>query len=134
MYRGSAPTQSVLLLPNHSHVVDGFFPYVLNDIVLKRKFLSPMLEHRLREFCSSASLVRSLSTNNLPKASPNRLIYTATLFHGNRLLSLPQGELTARGKRPLLQQRRGAGYTGKCIERGKQIAIIPLAIRCEFCR
>lgn len=123
----------VLLLPNHSTWWDGFFPYVLNDIVFKREFFIMMLEHRLREFWFFRFVGAFSINQQSPKGIAQSLDYTTTLLQGNRLVVLfPQGELSAWGKRPLGYNRGVERVIRKCLERDKQIAIIPLAMRCEF--
>ncbi|MBL7992923.1 MAG: lysophospholipid acyltransferase family protein [Candidatus Kapabacteria bacterium] len=123
----------VLLLPNHSTWWDGFFPYVLNDIVLKREFFIMMLEHRLREFWFFRFVGAFSINQQSPKGIAQSLDYTASLLQGNRLVVLfPQGELAAWGKRPLGYNRGVERVIRKSIEQGKRLAVIPLAMRCEF--
>ncbi len=131
------PDLPILLLPNHATWWDGFFPYLLNDAVLRRKYYIMMLEHRLKEFWFFRFLGAFSINQQSPKGIITTLDYTASLLAlrpttttpAPCVVMFPQGELRAWNKRPL-------GYT-RGIERllGKistPCIVLPLAMRVEL--
>jgi hypothetical protein len=131
------PHLPILLLPNHATWWDGFFPYLLNDVVLRRRYYIMMLEHRLREFWFFRFLGAFSINQQSPKGIITTLDYTSSLLALQENIStsppcvvmFPQGELRAWNKRPL-------GYT-RGIERllGKittPCIVLPLAMRVEL--
>jgi 1-acyl-sn-glycerol-3-phosphate acyltransferase len=123
----------ILLLPNHSTWWDGFFPYLLNETLLKREFYIMMLEERLREFWFFRFVGAFSIHQRSPKGIIKTLDYTVSLLTGHRLVIMfPQGELAAWGKRPLAYNRGVERVVRKCREANRSVAIVPLAMRCEF--
>jgi len=123
----------ILLLPNHSTWWDGFFPYLLNDMVWNREFFVMMLEHRLREFWFFRFVGAFSINQQSPKGIVESLDYTVSLLQGNKVVILfPQGELAGYGKRPLGYNRGVERVLRKCAEAKRRIAIVPLGMRCEF--
>lgn len=127
------PNTPILLLPNHSTWWDGFFPYLLNDTLFYREFFIMMLEERLREFWFFRFVGAFSINQRSPKGIVETLDYTVSLLAGQRLVVMfPQGELSAWGKRPLGYNRGVERVVRKCRDAKRSVAIVPLAMRCEF--
>lgn len=123
----------ILLLPNHATWWDGFFPYMLNELCWQREYFIMMLEHRLKEFWFFRFLGAFSINQQSPKGIVETLDYTVQLLQGKRIIVMfPQGELSAWGKRPLGYNRGIERVLKKCRDEGKRVAIVPLAMRCEF--
>jgi 1-acyl-sn-glycerol-3-phosphate acyltransferase len=125
------PDTALLLLPNHSTWWDGFFVYMLNERVFKRVFNVMMLEHKLREFPFFRRVGAYSMNQQSPKAIAETLHFTAfPHVSQNPLVAMfPQGELRPSGLRPL-GYSRGVEWLLK--KRSKPVAVLPLAMRCEF--
>jgi 1-acyl-sn-glycerol-3-phosphate acyltransferase len=135
---GDVPTlpegAPVLLLPNHSSWWDGFFPYLLNDMLFHREFFIMMLEHRLREFWFFRKLGAYSINQQSPKSIAETLTFTASLLdtknHSRSLVVMfPQGELRPWGARPLAYNRGIEWLLKKC---PAPVLMLPLAMRCEL--
>ena len=99
----------LLLLPNHSTWWDGFFIYLLNKKVLKRKIYLMMLEEQLKQ----NRFFRLLGTYSIKldtiKDVKESLNYTIDLLNKEQepplVCFFPQGELQAWHERPLIFKR-----------------------------
>jgi 1-acyl-sn-glycerol-3-phosphate acyltransferase len=150
------PDHALLLLPNHSTWWDGFFVYLLNERLFQRRFHVMMLEEKLREFWFFRHVGAYSIAPNSPKAIAETLTYTASLLdsaprspsasqpaRASRaplaplapiaplVTMFPQGELRPSRQRPLGYNRGVEWLLKKC---QKPVAVLPLAMRCEFLR
>jgi 1-acyl-sn-glycerol-3-phosphate acyltransferase len=126
----------ILLAPNHATWWDGFFPYLLNDRVFRRKYYIMMLEHRLREFWFFRLLGAFSINQQSPKGIVETLSYTASLLSSSRkkgetplVVMFPQGELRPSELRPLGYNR---GIERVVSKTTVPLAVVPLAVRCVF--
>jgi 1-acyl-sn-glycerol-3-phosphate acyltransferase len=126
----------ILLLPNHSTWWDGFFVYLLNDVLLQRTFYVMMLEQRLREFWFFRFVGAFSINQQSPKGIAQTLAYTASLLATRTkkdtpplVVIFPQGELHPSGIRPLGYNR---GVERVLSKAEGAFALVPLAVRCEF--
>ncbi|HVP20031.1 MAG TPA: lysophospholipid acyltransferase family protein [Spirochaetia bacterium] len=126
-----SPDRPLVLIGNHNTWWDGFFPYILNKKLFKRKFFIMMLEEQLARF----PFFRRLGAYGIRQGHPHSVIETLT--YSARLLGdaatllcmFPQGELVPFHARPL-------GFK-KGLERilrihGGPVTLLQLAMRCEF--
>ena len=121
----------LLLLPNHSTWWDGFFVYLLNKRIFRRTAYLMMLEEQLSKYWFFAKLGAYSIEPGQRRGIVESLAYTVELL--NQRMSLvsvfPQGELLPWHTRPL-GYKRGVEWI---LQRyGKQVAVLPLAIRTEF--
>ena len=121
----------LLLLPNHSTWWDGFFVYLLNKRVFHRTAYLMMLETQLSKY----KFFRKIGAYSIEPENPRKVIesleYTVELLR--REMSLvtvfPQGQLLPWYTRPLGYKR---GVEWILQKYGKQVTVLPLAIRTEF--
>jgi hypothetical protein len=128
------PDLPLLLLPNHSTWWDGFFVYLLNKKLFRRKTYLMMLEDQLSRYRFFARLgAYSINPQSSGSIKESIKYSIETLKHKTMpkplLCIFPQGELLPWGKRPL-GYKSGvetimSGYGGKA-------NFLPLAIKTEF--
>lgn len=122
----------LIVNPNHSTWWDGFFVYLLNKLIFKRKFYILMLESRLEEYPFFAKLGAYSIDQNSPKKIAETINYSAGLLRNTKNIMLnffPQGQLVPNRMRPL-EYRAGLN---KIIEKyGSEVNLLPLAMRIEY--
>jgi hypothetical protein len=125
------PSLPLLITPNHSTWWDGFFFYILNKKMFKRKAYLMMLEEQLSKYGFFSRIGAFGIEPGLARQSFEALRYSADVLRdpGNALCVFPQGVLRYSGVRPL-QFQRGIGYILKLY--GGEVNLMPLGIRCEF--
>jgi 1-acyl-sn-glycerol-3-phosphate acyltransferase len=128
------PELPLLLLPNHSTWWDGFFVYLLNKKLFKRRPYLMMLEEQLARYRFFARLgaysVNPQSPGNIKESIKYSIeILKQKLIPKPMLCIFPQGELLPWEKRPLFYKSGVeaimSGYAGKA-------NFLPLAIKTEF--
>ena len=121
----------LLVLPNHSTWWDGFFVYLLNKRIFRRTAYLMMLEEQLSKYWFFAKIGAYSIEPGHRRGIVESLAYTVELL--NQQMSLvsvfPQGELLPWHTRPLGYKR---GVEWILQKYGKQVAVLPLAIRTEF--
>lgn len=125
------PELPLLITPNHSTWWDGFFLYILNKRVLKRKLHLMMLEEQLSKYRFFSRIGAFGIEPGLPRRAYAALKYSAEVLRDpeNALCIFPQGVLRYSGLRPL-EFQRGVGHILKL--HGGEVNLLPLGIRCEF--
>jgi len=125
------PDLPLLITPNHSTWWDGFFLYILNKRVFKRKLHLMMLEQQLSKYRFFSRIGAFGIEPGLPRRAHETLKYCADVLHNryNALCIFPQGVLRYFAVRPLDFQR-GVGHILKLY--GGEVNLLPLGIRCEF--
>jgi len=125
------PALPLLIVPNHSTWWDGFFLYILNRTLLKRKLHLMMLEEQLRKYRFFSRIGAFGIEPGLPRKTYEALKYSAAVLQdpANALCVFPQGVLRAYAIRPL-QYQRGVGLILKLY--GGEVNLMPLGMRCEF--
>jgi hypothetical protein len=125
------PALPLLITPNHSTWWDGFFFYILNKRVWKRKGYLMMLEEQLSKYRFFSRIGAFGIEPGLARKSYEALKYSADVLRdrANALCIFPQGVLRYAGVRPL-EFQRGVGYILKLY--GGEVNLLPLGIRCEF--
>ena len=125
------PTLPLLVTPNHSTWWDGFFFYILNKRIFRRKGYLMMLEEQLSKYRFFSRIGAFGIEPGLPRRSYQALIYSAEVLRdpANALCVFPQGVLRYSGVRPL-EFQRGIGHILKLY--GGDVNLLPLGIRCEF--
>ena len=121
----------LLLLPNHSTWWDGFFVYLLNKRIFHRTAYLMMLEEQLSKYWFFAKIGAYSIEPGQRRGIVESLAYTVELLNQQRSLVsvFPQGKLLPWHTRPL-DYKRGVEWI---LQRyGKQVAVLPLAIRTEF--
>jgi 1-acyl-sn-glycerol-3-phosphate acyltransferase len=151
---GDAPTLPpeipVLLLPNHSSWWDGFFAYLLNDVLFKRRHYVMILEHSLRKLWFFQRIGGFSVNQQSPKSLLETLDFTLRLLQSSApsvplVVIFPQGELRPSWARPLGYSRGVERIVKKFAQHNLQqkfqqnlqqtaqsLAVIPLAICYEF--
>ncbi len=123
----------LLVLPNHCSWWDGFFLYLLNDLLFQRPFYIMMLEDQLRHFTYFARLGAFSIDPGKPRKIRESLLYTADLLSNTTappIVSVfPQGELRPWGVRPLNYQG-GIAWMAKQLR--SPINVLSLGMRCEL--
>lgn len=126
------PNLPLLLLPNHSSWWDGFWVYLLNRKIFRRRIYLMMLEKELSRYRYFARLGAYSVNPAKPKSVLASLKYSAELLKERPnppiVCIFPQGELRPWGKRPLTYKR---GVERILQEYRDSVNILPLAIRCE---
>lgn len=128
------PELPLLLLPSHSTWWDGFFVYLLNKKIFRRKIYLMMLETQLARYKFFSRLgaysINPYSTGGIK----NSLHYSMAILNEKitprpLLCIFPQGELLPWDQRPLVYknglEKILSGYGGKA-------NLLPLAIKTEF--
>ena len=125
------PALPLLITPNHSTWWDGFFFYILNQRVWKRKGYLMMLEEQLAKYRFFSRVGAFGIEPGLARKSYEALRYSADVLRdpANALCVFPQGVLRFSGVRPL-EFQRGVGYILKLY--GGEVNLLPLGIACEF--
>ena len=125
------PSLPLLITPNHSTWWDGFFFYILNKRLWKRKGYLMMLEEQLSKYRFFSRIGAFGIEPGLARKSYDALRYSAAILRdpANALCIFPQGVLRHSGVRPL-EFRRGVGHILKLF--GGDVNLLPLGIRCEF--
>lgn len=128
------PDFPLLLLPNHSTWWDGFFVYLLNKKLFRRKIYLMMLEEQLSRYCFFSRLgaysIDPQSSGSIKESIKYSIgILKQKIMPKPLLCIFPQGELLPWEKRPL-NYKSGvetimSGYGGKA-------NFLPLAIKTEF--
>jgi hypothetical protein len=128
------PDLPLLLLPNHSTWWDGFFVYLLNKKIFRRKIYLMMLEDQLGRYKFFSRLgAYSINPQSISGVK-NSLRYSIAFLNEKimpkpLLCIFPQGELLPWGARPLIfkpgVEKILSGYGGK-------VNLLPLAIKTEF--
>lgn len=121
----------LLITPNHSTWWDGFFVYILNRRLLKRKVHLMMLEDQLAKYGFFSRIGAFGIEPGLPRKAYDALRYSAELLRdpANVLCIFPQGVLRHFAARPL-QFQRGVGRILEIC--GGDVNLLPLGIRCEL--
>jgi hypothetical protein len=125
------PRLPLVLVGNHATWWDGFFPYLLNERILHRRFHVMMLEEQLDRFPFFRRLGAFGITPGRPRGVLSTLTYAASLLEKPEalLVFFPQGELLPFRTRPLGFQR---GLDRILELHGGPVAILPFVLRCEF--
>lgn len=128
------PELPLLLLPNHSTWWDGFFVYLLNKKLFRRKIYLMMLEEQLVRYKFFTRLGAYSINPHSAVSIKNSLRYSVAVLNEKitprpMLCIFPQGELLPWDKRPL-NYKNGletiiSGFGGK-------VNLLPLAIKTEF--
>ncbi len=128
------PDLPLLLLPNHSTWWDGFFVYLLNKKLFRRKIYLMMLEAQLARYKFFSRLGAYSINPHSAVSIKNSLRYSVAVLNEKMtprplLCIFPQGELLPWDKRPLIYknglEKILSGYGGK-------VNLLPLAIKTEF--
>lgn len=128
------PDLPLLLLPNHSTWWDGFFVYLLNKNLFRRKIYLMMLEAQLARYKFFSRLGAYSINPHSAVSIKNSLRYSVAVLHEKMtprslLCIFPQGELLPWDQRPLIYknglEKILSGYGGK-------VNLLPLAIKTEF--
>jgi hypothetical protein len=128
------PALPLILSPNHSSWWDGFFVYLLNKKIIKRRAFLMMLEEQLWK----NRFFRYLGAYSIDPASMTKtresIDYTLDLIGeksgpARMLCIFPQGELLPWGTRPLVF-KKGLELIFKKIDRS--VILCPLAMKIEF--
>jgi hypothetical protein len=135
---GAAPETRLdlplLLLPNHSTWWDGFFVYLLNRRIFRRKIYLMMLENQLARYRFFARLGAYSINPQSVSGVKESLHYSCALLNEKimpkpMLCIFPQGELLPWGARPLIfkpgVEKILSGYGG-------EVNLLQLAIKTEF--
>jgi len=125
------PELSLLLIPNHSSWWDGFFVYLLNEQILKRKPYLMMLDRQLAKYKFFSRIGAFGITPGDKSNVKESLNYTVELLREKNvaITIFPQGELLPWGKRPLNFKR---GIKSIINWYKEPLNILPLAIRAEY--
>ncbi len=123
--------QPLLIAPNHSTWWDGFFVYVLNRLLFRKRLHLMMLERQLERFRFFSRVGAFGIRPGMPRSVVETLRYSAALLRepGNALCLFPQGELRYHALRPLGYRRGLETVLALC---GRTVQILPLAMRCEL--
>ncbi len=128
------PDLPLLLLPNHSTWWDGFFVYLLNQKLFRRRLYLMMLEDQLAKYKFFSRLGAYSINPHSAGSIKNSLRYSVDILNEKMaprplLCIFPQGELLPWDKRPLVYKNGIetilSGYGGK-------VNLLPLAIKTEF--
>ena len=125
------PALPLLITPNHSSWWDGFFFYILNKRLFRRKGYLMMLEEQLSKYRFFSRIGAFGIEPGLARKSHEALRYSAGILRdpANALCVFPQGVLRYSGVRPL-EFQRGAEHILKLY--GADVNLLLLGIRCEF--
>ena len=125
------PALPLMITPNHSTWWDGFFFYILNKRVWKRRGYLMMLEEQLAKYRFFSRIGAFGIEPGLARRSYRALRYSADVLRdpGNALCIFPQGVLRHSGVRPL-EYQRGVEYILRLY--GGDVNLMPLGIACEF--
>ena len=125
------PALPLLITPNHSTWWDGFFIYILNKRLLKRKVHLMMLEDQLSKYRFFSRIGAFGIEPDLPRKAYDALRYSAEVLRdpANLLCIFPQGVLRHFAARPLRFQR-GVGHILGIY--GGDVNLLPLGIRGEL--
>jgi hypothetical protein len=125
------PSLPLLITPNHGNWWDGFFFYILNKRVWKRKGYLMMLEEQLAKYRFFSRIGAFGIEPGLARKSYDALRYSAEMLKdpANALCIFPQGVLRYSGVRPLDFQR-GVEYILRMYS--GDVNLLPLGIACEF--
>jgi chlorobactene lauroyltransferase len=125
------PALPLLITPNHNTWWDGFFIYILNKRLLKRKVHLMMLEEQLSKYSFFSRIGAFGIEPGLPRKAYDALRYSAEVLRdpANTLCIFPQGVLRYFAARPL-QFQRGVGQILKIY--GGDVNLLPLGMRCEL--
>ncbi len=125
------PALPLLITPNHSTWWDGFFLYLLNKTILKRKLHLMMLEEQLSQYRFFSRIGAFGIEPGRPRRVYAALEYCADVLKdpANALCIFPQGELRYYGIRPL-EFQRGLGHILRF--HGGGVNLLLLGIRCEL--
>jgi len=132
---GEAPTPPpglpVLLLPNHGSWWDGLFLYELNRRLLGRRLHLMVPEEHVARFGLFRRLGAFSVRPGFREEVAASLAYAASVLGdpANTLGLFPQGRIQHPSDRPLGFRR---GVERILRKHGAPVAILPLAIRCEF--
>jgi len=125
------PTRPLILVPNHGTWWDGFFVYILNRLLLRRKLFLMMLDEQLSRYRFFSRVGAFGIRPGLPRSVAETLRYSAAVLRepGNALCLFPQGVLRYHALRPLGYQRGLERILRLC---GTKVQLMPLGIRCEL--
>jgi len=129
-----APDLPVLLLPNHSTWWDGFFVYLLNKQLFRRKMYLMMREDQLARYKFFSRLGAYSITPDSTGSIKNSLRYSAGILNEKiaprpLLCIFPQGELLPWEQRPFIFKN---GVELVLRLHGGDVNLLPLAIKTEF--
>lgn len=122
----------IILVPNHATWWDGFFVYLLNNQLFKRKFYIMMLAEQLKKYW----FFRMLGAFGFSQQSRPDIV--ATMKYSLEILRqkpsplviiFPQGALLPFNIRPLGFK---SGVEWLASQAGSPVCILPLAMRCEY--
>ena len=125
------PGLPLLIVPNHGSWWDGLFLHLLNRRLLGRRLHLMILERHLTRF----GFLRRVGAFGIRPGSGGEvaasLAYSAAVLRdpANALCLFPQGAIRHPSARPLGFQR---GLEHILARHGAPVAILPLAMRCEF--
>ena len=125
------PRLPVVLVGNHATWWDGFFPYLLNERFLRRRFHVLMREDQLARFPFFRRLGAFGITPGHPRSVRATLRYAASLLGrpDTLLCFFPQGALLPFRTRPLGFQR---GLDLILELHAGPVTILPFVLRCEL--
>ena len=128
------PALPLLLLPNHSTWWDGFFVYLLNKKIFRRRIYLMMLEAQLARHKFFARLGAYSINPHSAGSIKNSLRYSVAVLNEKMasrpmLCIFPQGELLPWDKRPLVYKN---GLETILSGYGGEVNLLPLAIKTEF--
>ncbi len=125
------PRLPLLLVPNHGSWWDGLFLFELNRRLLGRRLHLMVLEEHVTRFGFFRRLGAFSIRPGFRDEVAASLAYAASVLAdpANVLTLFPQGRIHQASDRPLDFQR---GVERILREHGAPVAILPLAMRCEF--
>jgi len=128
------PDLPLLLLPNHSTWWDGFFVYLLNKKLFRRRLYLMMLEGQLARYKFFSRLGAYSINPHSAGSIKNSLRYSADILNEKiaprpLLCIFPQGELLPWDKRPLVYKN---GLKAILCGYGGKANLLPLAIKTDF--
>ena len=123
--------QPLLIVPNHGTWWDGFFVYILNRMLFRRKLYLMMLDRQLARYRFFSRVGAFGIEPGLRRGVLESLRYSASVLRepGNALCVFPQGELRYHALRPLAYRKGLERVLALC---DRPVQILPLGIRCEL--
>jgi hypothetical protein len=125
------PSLPLVIVPNHGTWWDGFFVYVLNRLLLRKRLYLMMLDEQLSRYRFFSRVGAFGIRPGMPRSVLETLKYCAAALQepGNALCVFPQGELHYHALRPLGFQRG----LERILQLGaRTVQLLPLGIRCEL--
>jgi hypothetical protein len=121
----------LLVVANHGTWWDGFFIYLLNRRILRRKLYMMMLEEQLAKYPFFRRLGAFGIEQGRPRSVMSSIAYSASVVKDplNLLCIFPQGAMRHVHTRPLGFQR---GLQRVMAMYGGALSVLPVAMACEF--